>query len=126
MIQVKSLLNISDNSGCKTGKCIKIGNGFKKKNSFNGDIILVSIRKIKKNKKSKLKIQKGNIYKAFIIRTKSKYKRKNLNYIKFDKNSIILINKQLRPLGTRIIGPVLKELRKSKFMKIASLSKGFV
>jgi large subunit ribosomal protein L14 len=122
MIQTQSLLNISDNSGCKISRCIKI---FKKKVGLCGDLILVSIRKIKK-KKSKLKIEKGDVMYAVILRTKSKYKRKNSNFIKFNQNCISLLNKQFRPIGTRIIGPVLRELRKSKFMKVASLSKGFI
>jgi len=123
MIQTQSLLTISDNSGCKLGRCIKV---FKKKWGLCGDLILISIRKIKKKKKSKLKIEKGDIMHALILRTKSKYQRKNSNFIKFNKNCITPLNKQFRPIGTRIIGPVLRELRKSKFMKIASLSKGFI
>lgn len=127
MIQIQSLLNISDNSGCKLGRCIKIQKGFKNRWSSCGDLILVSIQKLKKIKKvKKKKIKKGEILNAIILRTKSKYQRKNSNFIKFNENSIGLLNKQLRPIGTRIIGPVLRELRKSKFMKIASISEGFI
>jgi large subunit ribosomal protein L14 len=123
MIQVQSLLNIADNSGYKLGRCIKV---IKKKCGLCGDLILISIQKIKNKKKTKLKIQKGEITHAVILRNKSKFQRKNSNFIKFNENAASPVNKQFRPIGTRIFGPVLRELRKSKFMKIASLSKGFV
>jgi large subunit ribosomal protein L14 len=126
MIQIQSLLNISDNSGCKLGRCIKIIHGFKNRWSSCGELILVSIQAFKKGKKLKFKIQKGEIMQAVILRTKAKYRRKNFHFIKFHENSIGLLNKQLRPLGTRIFGPVFHELRKSKFMKIASISQGFI
>jgi large subunit ribosomal protein L14 len=126
MIQVQSLLNISDNSGCKLGCCIKLVHGYKNRWCSCGDLILVSIKKLKKGRILKNKIQKGEMIKAVILRTKSKFRRKNNNFIQFKENSIGLVNKQLRPIGTRVIGPVLRELRKSKYMKLASISEGFV
>lgn len=126
MIQTQSLLKISDNSGGKIGRCIKIIHGFKNKWSSCGDLILISIQKLKNKRKLTSKVKKGEIIQAVILRTKSKYRRQNSNFIKFYENSVGLINKQFRPIGTRILGPVLRELRKSKFMKMASLSKGFV
>jgi large subunit ribosomal protein L14 len=124
MIQVQSILNISDNSGCKLGRCIKIINGYKNRWSSCGDLVLLSIQKLKKGRKTK--IQKGEIVQGVILRTKAKFRKKNSNFIKFNENSVGLINKQFRPIGTRILGPVLRELRKSKFMKLASLSEGFI
>jgi large subunit ribosomal protein L14 len=126
MIQSQSLLKISDNSGGKIGRCIKIINGFKNRWSSCGDLILISIQKLKNKRKLTTKIQKGEMVKAVILRTKSKYRRRNFTFIKFSENSVGLLNKQFRPIGTRVIGPVLRELRKSKFMKMASLSEGFV
>lgn len=124
MIQVQSLLNISDNSGCKLGRCIKIIHGYKNRWSSCGDLILLSIQKLKKGRKTK--IQKGELIQGVILRTKSKFRKNNTNFIKFNENSVGLVNKQFRPIGTRILGPVLRELRKSKFMKLASLSEGFI
>lgn len=124
MIQVQSLLNISDNSGCKLGRCIKIIHGYKNRWSSCGDLILLSIQKLKKGRKTK--IQKGELVQGVILRTKSKFRKNNTNFIKFNENSVGLVNKQFRPIGTRILGPVLRELRKSKFMKLASLSEGFI
>ena len=124
MIQVQSLLNISDNSGCKVGRCIKIIHGYKNRWSSCGDLILISIQKLKKGRKTK--IQKGELVQGVILRTKAKYRKNNSNFVKFNENSVGLVNKQFRPIGTRILGPVLRELRKSKFMKLASLSEGFI
>ena len=126
MIQVQSILNISDNSGCIIGRCIKIIHGFKNRWSSCGDLILVSIQKMKKKRTLKTKIEKGDITLAVILRTKAKYKRKHSKLINFNSNTIGLLNKQYRPLGTRIKGPVLRELRKSKYMKLAIISQGFV
>lgn len=126
MIQVQSLLDVSDNSGCRTARCIKLIHGFKNKWGSCGDLILVSILKFKKGKKLRAKIQKGSIVHAVILRTNARYRRKDSSFIRFHDNSIVLLNKQLRPIGTRIIGPVLRELRKNKFMKVASVSNGFI
>lgn len=119
MIQIQSKLFINDNSGINIGQCIKI---YKKKTGIIGDIILISIKKLRLNSKKKTKIMKGDLLKAIIIYTK--YQRKNTigNYIKFDKNSIIILNNQNKPLGTRIFGPITSHFRKKKNFKILSLS----
>lgn len=124
MIQVESLLTIIDNSGCRTGRCIKVLERFRNKWGCCGDLILVAIQKLKKGKE--IKIKKGDLHLGVILRTKSKFRRRNLNFINFKENSIALLTKQFRPMGTRLKGPVLRELRKSKFMKLASISRGFV
>ena len=119
MIQIQSKLLINDNSGINIGQCIKI---YKKKTGIIGDIILISVKKLRLNSKKKTKIMKGDLLKAIIIYTK--YQRKNTigNYIKFDKNSIIILNNQNKPLGTRIFGPITSHFRKKKNFKILSLS----
>lgn len=119
MIQIQSKLFINDNSGINIGQCIKI---YKKKTGIIGDIILISVKKLRLNSKKKIKIMKGDLLKAIIIYTK--YQRKNTigNYIKFDKNSIIILNNQNKPLGTRIFGPITSHFRKKKNFKILSLS----
>ena len=119
MIQIQTKLKINDNSGIKIGQCIKI---YKKKTGIIGDIILISVKKLRLNSKKKTKIMKGDLLKAIIIYTK--YQRKNTigNYIKFDKNSIIILNNQNKPLGTRIFGPITSHFRKKKNFKILSLS----
>ena len=121
MINNQTLLKIKDNTGGSKAQAIKI---YKGRYATIGDIILVSIKKLRKkiNNNNKNKIIKGNIFKALVIRTI--YKKKNItdNYINFNENSIILLNNQLQPLGTRILGPVTNKLRKIKKIKIISLS----
>jgi large subunit ribosomal protein L14 len=126
MIQVQTILNISDNSGAKLGRCIKIVHGYKNHWSSCNELVLVSIQKLKKVKKVQPKVKKGDLVYGVIIKTKSKIKRKNSSFLKFKTNSIVLLTKQFRPIGTRVIGPVIRELRTTKFMKIASLSEGFI
>ena len=119
MIQIQRKLFINDNSGINLGQCIKI---YKKKKGSIGDIVLISVKKLRLNSKKKTKILKGDLLKALIIYTK--YSRKNTigNYIKFDKNCIIILNTQSKPLGTRIFGPITSHFRKNKNFKILSLS----
>lgn len=117
---------MSDNSGCRTARCIKLVHGFRNRWGSCGDLILVSILKFKRGKKLRAKIQKGSIVHAVILRTNARCRRENSSFVRFYDNSIGLLNKQLRPIGTRVIGPVLRELRKSKFMKLASISDGFI
>lgn len=118
MIQKQTNLNISDNSGVKRAQCIHI---YKKKTAQIGDLILISVKQIINTKKLKLQINKGLLFKAIVIRTKFSYKTLVNNYIKFDENSIILLNKQNQPVGTRIFGPILIELRYQHKFKILSL-----
>ena len=119
MIQIQTKLTINDNSGVKIGQCIKI---YKKKVGKIGDIILISAKKLRLNQKKKIKIVKGDLFKALIIHTKYQKKSTIGNMLKFDKNCIIILNNQNKLLGTRIFGPVTSEFRKQKHFKILSLA----
>jgi large subunit ribosomal protein L14 len=119
MIQIQTKLKINDNSGIKIGQCIKI---YKRKVGKIGDKILVSAKKLRLNQKKKVKIRKGDLFKALIVHTKYQKKSTIGNIIKFDKNCIIILNNQNKPLGTRIFGPITSEFRKQKNFKILSLS----
>lgn len=119
MIQTQTKLTINDNSGIKIGQCIKI---YKKKVGKIGNIILISAKKLRLNQKKKIKIVKGDLFKALIIHTKYQKISTIGNIIKFDKNSIIILNNQNKPLGTRIFGPITSEFRKQKHFKILSLA----
>jgi len=125
MIQTQTCLKVSDNSGAKTTRCIKIISGYKNRWAVLNSSILVSIIKLKKKKTISSKVKKGQILKGIVIRTKSKTKKKNGNFIKFYENSVVLVSKDSKPIGTRVQGPVSKELRYGKFMKLASISLGF-
>nr|QDA21760.1 ribosomal protein L14 [Proschkinia sp. SZCZR1824] len=126
MIQQQTVLKVSDNSGAKTVKCIKVLNGFKKKHAKLGDYVIVSVQQLRSKFKTNSKVKKGEVYRALIIR--SKIGRVKKDYIKtvFDENSVILVNKQLIPIGTRIIGPLPKFFKKKKFQKFISISFGVV
>ena len=126
MIQQQTILRVSDNSGAKTVKCIKVLGGFKRKIAKVGDVIVVSIQQLRNKSRATSKVQTGEVYRALIIRTRSKIKRKDGSVYYFNENAVSLMNKQEKPIATRIIGPVPKKLRKGKFMKFASLSTGFV
>ena len=126
MIQQQTLLKVTDNSGAKTAKCIKVLGGFKRKFAYVGNIIIVSIHQLRNKAKSTSKVQRGEIYKALIIRTKTKIKQKDGSTTFFKNNSVSLLNKQGNPIATRIIGPIPKKLKKKKFMKFTSISAGFV
>lgn len=126
MIQQQTILKVADNSGAKTVRCIKVLGGFKKKFASLGDIIVVSVQKLRNKLKKISKVKKKEIYKALIIRIKIYSKKKNGFYIKFQENSVALINKQGNPVGTRIIGPISKILKKKQFQKFVSISNGLV
>jgi|TARA_B110000208_G_C11664670_1_gene392977 large subunit ribosomal protein L14 len=126
MIQTQSILIITDNSGAKTVKCIKVLGGFQRRYSYVGNTIVIAVQKLKKKNKYRSKVKKGEVLRAVITRTKSKKKRDDGLTFQFDINSGVLINKQNKPVGTRIFGPVIKEMKNKKFMKLASLSSGFV
>jgi large subunit ribosomal protein L14 len=118
MIQMTTLLDVADNSGAKKLFCIKVLGGSKRKYASVGDVIVVSIREAIPN----AKVKKGDIAKAVIVRTAKEIARPDGSYIRFDSNSAVLINKENEPIGTRIFGPVARELRAKKFMKIISLA----
>lgn len=118
MIQVESILTVADNSGAKVVKCIKVLGGSRRRYAGLGDIIVVSIHEAIPNSKMK----RGSIAKAVVVRTKRENRRNDGSYIRFDENSAVIINAQSEPVGTRIFGPVARELRSKKFMKIISLA----
>ena len=118
MIQALSVLEVADNSGAKVVQCIKVLGGSRRRYARLGDVITVSIKEAMPNSK----VKKGTLAKAVVVRTKQEHRRPDGSYIKFDDNSAVLINAQREPLGTRIFGPVARELRGKRFMKIVSLA----
>jgi large subunit ribosomal protein L14 len=118
MIQMRTALDVADNSGAKRVKCIKVLGGSRRRYATIGDVIVVSIVEALPG----AKVKKGETAKAVVVRTRRELQRADGSYIKFDDNSAVLINAQLEPVGTRIFGPVARELRGKKFMKIISLA----
>lgn len=118
MIQVETNLDVADNSGAKRVQCIKVLGGSKRKTASVGDIIVVAI----KDAIPRGRVKKGDVMKAVIVRTASGLIRDDGSVIKFDRNAAVLINAQGEPVGTRIFGPVTRELRSKNFMKIISLA----
>ena len=118
MIQMQSNLFVADNSGARRIQCIKVLGGSKRRFASIGDIIVVSI----KDAIPKGKVKKGEVYKAIVVRTKKDFNRHDGTSIRFDKNAAVLLDKQEEPIATRIFGPVTRELRTKKFMKIISLA----
>lgn len=118
MIQMQSVLDVADNSGAKKIQCIKVLGGSKRKYASVGDVIVVSIKEAIPNGK----VKKGSVAKAVIVRTSKELRRGDGSYIRFDTNSAVLINNEGEPIGTRIFGPVARELRAKKYMKIVSLA----
>ncbi len=118
MIQMQTLLDVADNSGAKRLFCIKVLGGSKRKYASVGDIIVASVKEALPNSK----VKKGDVVKAVIVRTAKEIGRADGSYIRFDGNSAVVINAQHEPVGTRIFGPVARELRAKKFMKIVSLA----
>lgn len=118
MIQMQSVLDVADNSGAREVMCIKVLGGSKRAYAGIGDVIVVSV----KDAIPRGKVKKGDVLKAVIVRTTKGVRRPDGSLIRFDKNSVVLLNSQLQPIGTRIFGPVTRELRNEKFMKIVSLA----
>lgn len=118
MIQVESNLDVADNSGAKRLSCIKVLGGSRRRYAGVGDIIVVSV----KDAMPHSKVKKGDVMKAVVVRTKKEIRRPDGSYIRFDNNSAVLLNNQMEPVGTRIFGPVARELRQRNFMKIVSLA----
>jgi large subunit ribosomal protein L14 len=118
MIQVSTMLEVADNSGARVVKCIKVLGGSRRRYAGLGDIIVVSIKEAMPG----TKVKKGDTARAVVVRTSRAFQRSDGSYIKFDGNSAVLINKEREPIGTRIFGPVARELRAKKFMKIISLA----
>lgn len=126
MIQQQTILKVADNSGAKTVKCIKVLNGFKRRFAVLGDILVVSIQNLRNKARSTSKVQKGEVHKAIILKTKKKVRRKDGTVISFQSNVVSLINKQGKPIGSRIIGPIPKLLKKKKVLKLVTLSSGYI
>lgn len=118
MIQTESVLDVADNSGAKRVKCVKVLGGSKRKYASVGDIIVVSVKDAAPNGK----VKKGQIARAVIVRTRKELRRVDGSYIRFDTNSAVLVSKDDEPIGTRIFGPVARELRGKGFTKIVSLA----
>ena len=118
MIQTQSYLNVADNSGARTVMCVKVLGGSKRRYAGVGDIIKVSV----KEAIPRGKVKKGQVMNAVVVRTRKGVRRADGSLIKFDDNAAVLLNNQLAPIGTRIFGPVTRELRSERFMKIISLA----
>ena len=118
MIQQETRLTVADNSGAKEVLCIKVLGGTRKKYARLGDLIVVTVKKAIPGGI----VKKGEVTKAVIVRTRKELRRKDGSYIRFDDNAAVLINNQKEPQGTRIFGPIARELREKKFMKILSLA----
>ena len=118
MIQVETRLKAADNSGAKVLYCIKVLGGSRRRYASVGDIIVVSVKEAIPN----AKVKKGDVLKAVVVRTTKEVRRPDGSYIRFDENSAVLINQAKEPIGTRIFGPVARELRAKRFMKIISLA----
>ncbi|MGB5347538.1 MAG: 50S ribosomal protein L14 [Woeseia sp.] len=118
MIQMQTVLDAADNSGARRVQCIKVLGGSKRRYAAVGDVIKVSV----KDAIPRGKVKKGEVYNAVVVRTRKGVRRKDGSLIRFDGNAAVLLNNRLEPIGTRIFGPVTRELRTSKFMKIISLA----
>ncbi|MCC7428003.1 MAG: 50S ribosomal protein L14 [Alphaproteobacteria bacterium] len=118
MIQVESNLDVADNSGARRVQCIKVLGGTRRRTASVGDVIVVSV----KEAIPRGRVKKGDVHHAVIVRTAKEVRRADGSAIRFDRNAAVLINKQNEPIGTRIFGPVVRELRAKKFMKIISLA----
>jgi large subunit ribosomal protein L14 len=118
MVQTTTTLDVADNSGAKKLMCIRVLGGTKRKYASVGDVIVVSVKEAIPN----AKVKKGEVARAVIVRTKKEVSRQDGSYIRFDANSAVLVDKDNEPIGTRIFGPVARELRAKRFMKIISLA----
>mgnify|MGYP001097154336 FL=1 len=118
MVQAETILDVADNSGARKVLCIKVLGGTRRRYATVGDVIVVSVKEAVPNGK----VKKGDVAKAVVVRTAKEVGRPDGSYIKFDTNSAVLIDNQREPIGTRIFGPVARELRAKKFMKILSLA----
>ncbi len=118
MIQMQTNLDVADNSGARRVTCIKVLGGSKRKTAAAGDIIVVSV----KEAIPRGRVKKGDVYRAVVVRTAKEIRRHDGTAIRFDRNATVLLNKQGEPIGTRIFGPVVRELRARKYMKVISLA----
>lgn len=124
MIQQRTLLRVMDNSGAKRVRCIDVLGGFKKKVAYLGDVLVVSVVELRNKSKKTSKVVKGGVYRALLVRTKNAKRVKSGFSISSNFNSVVLINRQGQPIGTRILGSLPKVLKKKKFTKFISISTG--
>ncbi len=122
MIQQETKLKVADNSGAKKVKCFKVLGGSRRRYAYVGDIIICSVQEIDTEASAKSGVKKGDVVRALIIRTKSYVRRKDGTKLRFDSNSCVLINDKNEPRGTRVFGPVAREVRDRDFLKICSLA----
>jgi len=118
MIQMQSMLDVADNSGAKRVQCIKVLGGSKRRYAGIGDVIRITIKEAVPNSR----VKKGEVFFAVVVRTRKGIRRADGSVIRFDRNAAVLLNTQLQPVGTRIFGPVTRELRQENFMRIVSLA----
>lgn len=124
MIQPKTLLKIADNSGARTVKCVKVLGGFKRKYAKPGDLIVVSVQQLRTTNKKNSKVLKGGVYRALIIKTNNRLKKKDGSSLRLTNNSAVLLNRQGNLIGTRILASLPRALKKKKFLKYFSLCPG--
>lgn len=118
MIQMQSVLDVADNSGARKVQCVKVLGGSKRRYAGIGDIIKISIKEAMPNSR----VRKGEVFNAVVVRTRKGVRRNDGSLIRFDRNAAVLLNNQFQPVGTRIFGPVTRELRTEQFMRIISLA----
>ena len=118
MIQMQTMLNVADNSGARKVQCIKVLGGSKRRYAGLGDVIICAVKEATPN----CEVKKGDVVRCVIVRVKKEVRRKDGSYIKFDENAAVIVDKDGEPRGTRIFGPVARELRDRKYMKIVSLA----
>ncbi len=118
MIQMQTMLDVADNSGAKRVQCIKVLGGTKRRYAGIGDVIRITIKEAAPNSR----VRKGDVFFAVVVRTRKGVRRGDGSLIRFDRNAVVLLNAQLQPVGTRIFGPVTRELRGERFMRIVSLA----
>jgi large subunit ribosomal protein L14 len=126
MIQVGTILNVIDNSGARKVRCIKVLFGYQRRYAFLGDLILVSVYSIRKKRKASSKTKKGELHKALVVRTKSGLNGLSGEKVKFLENSVVLIGKQNRFIGTRVLGSLPIHFRYTKFLRVLSIANGII
>jgi large subunit ribosomal protein L14 len=122
MIQSGTYLNVIDNSGAKDVCCIKVSTGYRRRYSFVGDVIVVSVKSLRSKRKATSKVKKGDVVKALVVRTKSNKKDFSGKTLSFLENSVVLLNNQYKPIGSRVFGSVPMALSFSKYLKVSSIS----
>ncbi len=118
MIQQETMVTVADNSGAKRAQCFRVLGGTKRRYAYLGDIVVLAVKQAIPGGT----VKKGQVVKGVVVRTTKEQRRKDGSYVRFDENAVVLINDKLEPIGTRIFGPVARELREKKFMKIVSLA----